>query len=295
MKRKMWLRLGAVCLAGALLLTGCGQGTPPAKTPAAKVEPANKDIILSTTTSTRDSGLLDVLLPVFEKESGYKVKVIAVGTGQALKMGEQGEADVLLVHAPAAEKKVLASGAAVNRKLVMHNDFVFVGPKNDPAGIGKQPVANALQAIAKQEAVFVSRGDDSGTHKMELSLWEKNGLKPAEPWYRSAGAGMGQTLKIADERQGYTLTDRATWLALQKNMTLAVLVEGDPSLLNIYHVMEVNAEKFSKVNKAGTQAFSNFLLSAAGQKMIADFGKDKFGQPLFFADGGKTEAEFGVK
>ncbi len=289
MKQKLWAGLAAICLAGALLLAGCGgQG-------AAKTEPANKDIILSTTTSTRDSGLLDALLPVFEQESGYKVKVIAVGTGQALKMGEQGEADVLLVHAPEAEKKVLATGAAVNRKLVMHNDFVFVGPKNDPSGIAKQPVDSALRNIAQAKETFVSRGDDSGTHKMELALWKKAGLQPEEGWYRSAGAGMGQTLKIADERQGYTLTDRATWLALQKNMTLTILVEGDPSLLNIYHVMEVNSEKFTKVNKAGAQAFSKFLLSSKGQQMIAEFGKDKYGQALFFADGGKTEADLGVK
>lgn len=296
MKQKLWAGFAAICLSGALLAAGCGgQTAAPAKAPAAKAEPANKAIILSTTTSTRDSGLLDALLPVFEQESGYKVKVIAVGTGQALKMGEQGEADVLLVHAPEAEKKVLAGGAAVNRKLVTHNDFVVVGPKADPAGIAKQPVGSALRNIAQAKAAFVSRGDDSGTHKMELALWKKAGVPTDEAWYRAAGAGMGQTLKIADERQGYTLTDRATWLALQKNMTLSVLVEGDPSLLNIYHVMEVNSEKFAKVNKAGAQAFSQFLLSPKGQQMIAEFGKDKYGQALFFADGGKTEVDLGVK
>lgn len=292
--RKNWRQGLAVLGAGMLLLlTGCAQNAAPAKAPAEKAQA--KELILSTTTSTRDSGLLDTLLPAFEKESGYKVKVIAVGTGQALKMGEQGEADVLLVHAPDAEKKTLASGAAINRKLVMHNDYIFVGPKDDSAGIGKLPVTEALKAIAGEQAVFISRGDDSGTHKMELALWQKAGIKPTEPWYRSAGAGMGQTLKIADERQGYTLTDRATWLALKPNMTLTILLEGDPSLLNIYHVMEVNSEKFPKVNKAGAQAFSRFLLSAAGQQMIAEYGKEKYGQALFFADGGKTEADLGVK
>lgn len=292
--RKTWRQGLAVLGIGTfLLMAGCAQNAAPAKAPAEKAQA--KEIILSTTTSTRDSGLLDSLLPAFEKESGYKVKVIAVGTGQALKMGEQGEADVLLVHAPDAEKKTLASGAAINRKLVMHNDFVFVGPKDDPAGIGKLPAAAALKAIADEQSVFISRGDDSGTHKMELALWQKAGIKPADPWYRSAGAGMAQTLKIADERQGYTLTDRATWLALKQNMTLAILLEGDPSLLNIYHVMEVNSEKFPKVNKAGAQAFSQFLLSEAGQKMIAEYGKEKYGQALFFADGGKTEADLGVK
>ena len=293
MQKKWRQGLAALGAGMLLLLAGCAQNAAPAKAPAEKAQ--TKEIILSTTTSTRDSGLLDTLLPAFEKESGYKVKVIAVGTGQALKMGEQGEADVLLVHAPDAEKKTLASGAAINRKLVMHNDFVFVGPKDDPAGIGKLPVGGALKAIADEQAVFISRGDDSGTHKMELALWQKAGIKPAEPWYRSAGAGMAQTLKIADERQGYTLTDRATWLALKQNMTLAILLEGDPNLLNIYHVMEVNSEKFPKVNKAGAQAFSQFLLSPAGQKMIAEYGKEKYGQALFFADGGKTEADMGVK
>ncbi len=281
-----------LCMTVALVLAGCGQQ---AQAPAKKVEPAVKDIILATTTSTRDSGLLDYLLPVFEKQSGYKVKVIAVGTGAALKMGEKGEADVLLVHAPDAEKKVMATGATINRRLIMHNDFVFAGPKADPAKIKKSSVENALKAIADNKAVFVSRGDDSGTHKMEKKLWNFVKIKPEGAWYQQAGAGMAQTLKIADERHGYTLTDRATYLAQKKNLTLEILVEGDKKLLNIYHVMEVNSKKFSKVNAAGAKAFGDFLLSAQGQKMIAEHGKQKYGQPLFFADGGKTEQEFSAK
>lgn len=277
------------------IFAGCGgQSAKPAAPQSPAAAPANPNIILATTTSTQDSGLLDLLLPAFEKKTGYKVKTIAVGTGQALAMGEKGEADVLLVHAPAAEKKIVEQGAAIHRKLVMHNDFVFVGPPADAAGIKGKTTVEALKAIAAKPSVFISRGDDSGTHKMELSLWKAAGIKPGAPWYQEAGAGMGQTLKIADEKLGYTLTDRATYLAQQKNLKLAVLLEGDAKLLNIYHVMEVNPEKFAKVNSKGAKAFSEFLLSAEGQTLIAAFGKDKFGQALFFADGGKTEKDFGL-
>ena len=285
-------KLFCLCLLVILVaLAGCG--AQPAAAPKAPSAPANANVILATTTSTQDSGLLDQLLPVFEKKTGYKVKTIAVGTGQALAMGTKGEADVLLVHAPAAEKKVIESGAAINRKLVMHNDFILVGPASDTAKIKGRTTLDALKAIAGKQAVFVSRGDDSGTHKMELSLWKNAGSKPEKPWYLEAGAGMGQTLKIADEKLGYTLTDRATYLAQKKNLKLVILVEGDAKLLNIYHVMEVNPAKFAKVNQAGAKAFSDFLLSTEAQKLIADFGKDKYGQPLFFADAGKTEKDFG--
>ena len=279
------------------IFSGCGGQAPKqaAPAPAASAKaPANPNLILATTTSTQDSGLLDVLLPAFEKKTGYKVKTIAVGTGQALAMGEKGEADVLLVHAPAAEKKVVEKGAAINRRLVMHNDFVFVGPAADAAKIKGKATLEAMKAIAANPSVFVSRGDDSGTHKMELSLWKAANIKPAAPWYQEAGAGMGQTLKIADEKLGYTLTDRATYLAQKKNLKLEILVEGDAKLLNIYHVMEVNPEKFTKANNPGAKAFGEFLLSAEGQAMIAAFGKDKFGQPLFFADGGKTDKDYGL-
>jgi tungstate transport system substrate-binding protein len=260
---------------------------------ASYAAPKNPSIILATTTSTQDSGLLDVLIPVFEKNTGYQVKTIAVGTGKALAMGENGEADVLLVHAPAAEKKVVASGAAINRVLVMHNDYIVVGPAADKAQIKGKSVGDAFKAIATTATPFVSRGDDSGTDKMEKSIWKSLNIATEGAWYISAGSGMGQTLKIANERDAYALTDRATYLAHQKNLSLNILVEGDSKLLNIYHVMEVNPAKFAKANHEGAKAFSSFLLSAEAQKIIAEFGKDKYGQPLFFADGGKTEAEFG--
>ena len=289
--KKSWLAgIMAVMLLG-LLAAGCGINQKPDN---AVKEPAVKDLILATTTSTQDSGLLDVLIPAFEKKTGYRVKTVAVGTGQALAMGEKGEADVLLVHAPAAEKKVEASGAAINRKLVMHNDFIIIGPAADPAKVKGQATDATMAAIAKAQAPFVSRGDDSGTDKMEKSLWKKINIKPAGSWYYEVGAGMGQTLAVANEKQGYTLTDRATYLAQKQNLNLQILVEGDAKLLNIYHVMEVNPEKFAKVNKDGAKAFSDFVLSEEGQKMIAAFGQDKFGQPLFFADGGKTDQDFGI-
>ena len=284
--------LGLFVIFACIVLPGCG-GQPSGTAPAPKA-PANADVILATTTSTQDSGLLDVLLPAFEKKTGYKVKTIAVGTGQALAMGEKGEADVLLVHAAAAEKKLIENGAAVNRKLVMHNDFILVGPADDAAKIKGKSVQEAFRGIAEKTSPFISRGDDSGTHKMELQLWKMTAVQPAAPWYQEAGSGMGQTLKIADEKKGYTLSDRATYLAQKKNLSLAILVEGDEKLLNIYHVMEVNPQKFTKVNQAGAKAFSEYILSPEGQGLIAVFGKEKYGQPLFFADGGKTEKDFGL-
>mgnify|MGYP005840363305 CR=1 FL=1 len=273
--------LGAVVLIGLWLpaLAGCG--------PAPK-----KEVILATTTSTQDSGLLDVLVPMFEAKSGYRVKTIAVGTGQALAMGERGEADVLLVHAPEAEKKVVASGAAVNRRLVMHNDFVVVGPAEDPARIKGVHAAEAFRRIAVAKALFVSRGDDSGTHKKEKDLWKQVGLQPSGAWYQEAGSGMGQTLNIASEKGGYTLTDRATYLALEKTLRLEIMVEGDTPLLNVYHVMQVNPDRFPRVNAAGGKAFVDFMVSSEAQQAIGRFGADKFGQPLFFPDAGKSEAEF---
>ena len=270
----------------ATLATGCSAA------PAAPATPAQPQLILATTTSTQDSGLLDALLPLFEQQTGYKVKTIAVGTGQALAMGDKGEADVLLVHAPADEKQLVDNGTAVDRKLIMHNDFILVGPGDDPAAVrGTRSATAALQKIAAAQAVFVSRGDDSGTHKKELSLWQAAGTRPEGRWYQETGSGMGQTLNIANEKNGYTLTDRATYLANRQRLGLVVLIEGDAPLLNIYHVMRVNPDRFSKVNSAGARAFSDFLLSPQGQAAIRQFGADKYGQPLFFADGGKTEAQ----
>lgn len=255
---------------------------------ARSAEPKTKDIILATTTSTVDSGLLDRLIPIFEKKTGYRVKTIAVGTGQALAMGEKGEADVLLTHAPQAEKKLVDSNVVTNYQLVMHNDFVIAGPPNDPAGIKGKPSVEAFGAIAGKGAVFISRGDDSGTHKMELSLWKKAQVVPSgNKWYQETGQGMGATIQMASDKQGYTLTDRATFLALKSKISLAILSQGDKALLNIYHVAEVNKEKFSKVNAQGARAFVEFMVNPETQKLIGEFGKDKYGEPLFFPDAGK--------
>ena len=210
-----------------------------ANTSSRAQQPKVKDLILATTTSTMDTGLLDLLVPIFEKQTGYRVKTIAVGTGQALAMGEKGEADVLLVHAPQAEKKLVDSGVALDYRLVMHNDFIIAGPSQDPAKIkGKNPV-DALKSIFESGAVFVSRGDDSGTNKAELALWKIAGLDPkGAKWYLESGQGMGATLLMASEKSGYTLSDRGTYLAQRTNLKLDILCEGDKSLKNIYHVME---------------------------------------------------------
>ena len=255
------------------------------------------DVILATTTSTHDSGLLDVLAPAFEEEKGYNVKIIAVGTGQALEMGRRGDADVLLVHAPSAEEEFVAEGYGVNRLLVMHNDFIIVGPADDPAGVAATADAlAAMQAIAQAGAGFISRGDDSGTHKLELSLWRDLGLDPIdEGWYVEAGQGMGATLQVANQREAYTISDRATYLALLDVLDSQVLSEGDPRLLNIYHVMQVNPERFDDVNEAGARAFAEFLVSDEAQALIREFGIAKFGQPLFVPDAGKLEAELGER
>ncbi len=250
---------------------------------------ASKDLILATTTSTVDTGLLDKLVPLFEQKTGFRVKTISTGTGQALAMGEKGEADVLLCHAPEAEKKLVDAGAVVNYQLVMHNDFILVGPAADPAGGKGKVVADVLKAIAAKEALFISRGDDSGTHKKELALWKKVEITPkGMKGYQESGQGMGATLLMASEKQAYTLTDRGTYLAQKKNLQLEIVSEGDPALLNIYHVMQVNPEKFSKVNAAGSKAFVEFMVAPETQKIIGDFGKDKYGSPLFFPDAGKT-------
>jgi len=254
------------------------------------------EIILATTTSTQDSGLLDLLVPLFEEESGYLVKVIAVGTGQALKMGADGNADVLFVHAPAAEKTLIENGSAVDRRLIMHNDFVIVGPASDPAGIrGVSSPVSALSKIATTQSNFVSRGDDSGTHKKELTMWETGGLTPAGDWYLQSGQGMGATLKISSEKEGYTLTDRATYLAQKNVLDLDIMVEGDASLLNVYHTMVVNPEMWPKVNEVGARSWIDFLTRADTQLIIGDFGVEEFGQALFFPDAGNSDKDLGLE
>ena len=253
------------------------QGTP---SPGERIGP--EDVILATTTSTQDSGLLDELAPLFDEQTGYDLKPVAVGSGAALRLGEEGEADVLLVHSPQAEQEYMDAGFGVDRATVMSNDFVLVGPEADPAGIaGGDSAVEAMGAIAAAEAIFVSRGDDSGTHALEVRLWEEAGSEPAGSWYQESGTGMGDTLNIANEREGYTLTDRGTFLSLRDRLDLVVLVEGDRALLNVYHVITVNPANGERINEAGGRAFFDFVLAPATQAVIGAFGADRFGQPLF--------------
>lgn len=288
-----------LCLLSLILsvaLSACGSPAPVTEASSAAEPPVNPKIILATTTSTQDSGLLDLLVPMFQKQTGHVVQTVAVGTGAALKMGEEGNADVLLVHAPAAEKELMDAGWGRDRFLVMHNDFVIVGPASDPAGIQSLTATpEVFQAIADSGAGFITRGDDSGTHKMELSLWGKAEVDPSgQAWYVDSGQGMGATLTIASEKQAYTLTDRATYLANQDNLDLEILFEGDAALLNVYHVITVNPDKWPKVNYEGALAFSNFLTDPATQDILGQFGVEQFGQPLFFPDADKTDADLGL-
>ena len=271
-----------ICAVVSLVLTGS----------VCNARASSKTVILTTTTSTQDSGLLDVLVPMFEKQTGYSVKTVSVGTGQALALGGRGEADVVLVHAPETEKKYLAEGSMINRRLVMHNDFIIVGPAADPARIrGIRKATDAFHRIAGAKATFVSRGDNSGTNILEKKLWKQAGIEPEGNWYLQSGQGMGQTLGIAFEKLAYTLTDRGTYLAFKKRVTLEILVERDRPLLNIYSVMEVNPSRFPKFNASGGKAFADFMVSAESQAVIKTFGVEKFGEPLFFPDAGKREED----
>jgi tungstate transport system substrate-binding protein len=284
MKKTMYVVLGII-LSVSLLLSSCA-----AKPAEELTAPENPEVILATTTSTRDSGLLDFLLPLFQEETGYVVKMVAVGTGEALKMGEEGNADVLLVHAPASEITFMEGGFGKDRYLIMHNDFVIVGPADDPVGIkGSMDTLAALTAIANSQSPFATRGDDSGTHKMEVKLWSAAEITPEGEWYLNTGQGMGDTLRIASEKFAYTLTDRATYLALKDTLDLEILFEGDKALLNIYHVITVNPDNWQTMNYDGAKAFADWLVKDDVQKMIETFGVEKFGQPLFFPDAGNPE------
>lgn len=279
-----------VAAAAALLIAACGGGGPSAVSPKGEV-------ILATTTSTQDSGLLDVLLPLFERRTGWRVKAIAVGSGQALAMGRKGDVDVLLVHAPQAELQFMAEGFGKERLLVMHNDFVIVGPAADPAGVKVAPTAvEALRAIAAKRAAFMSRGDGSGTHALELSLWRAAAVTPSgQGWYQETGQGMGATLQIADQKAAYSIADRATYLAQRENLALQVLNEGDKAYFNVYHVITLNEERLPRVNAEGGEAFARFLVSAEAQAVIGTFGVKEYGQALFEPDAGKAEADLGVQ
>ncbi|HLO15547.1 MAG TPA: substrate-binding domain-containing protein [Anaerolineales bacterium] len=278
-----------------LILGACAPVTPaPTQVPVA---PANPNLILATTTSTQDSGLLDVLIPLFEKETSYKVQTVAVGSGQAMQMGQEGNADVLLVHSPSAEVTFMNDGWGKDRALVMHNDFIIVGPATDPAQIKGLAPADAFKAIAAAQAPFVARADKSGTSTKELGIWAKTNVDPATTkpaWYIETGQGMGASLTIASEKEAYTLTDRATYLANKDKLQLDILIEGDKSLLNVYHVITVNPDKWPKVNYEGAMAFMKFMTEISTQDAIGKFGVDKYGQQLFVPDANKTDADLGL-
>ncbi len=247
--------------------------------------PENPQLKLATTTSTQDSGLLDAILPVFEEKTGYEVEVIAVGSGAAMSMGEAGDVDVLLVHSRAAEDQFIADGFGVDRQDVMYNDFLIIGPAEDPAGIkGSTDAAAALLKISETGCTFLSRGDESGTHKKELAIWKAGTCEPSGAWYNSVGKGMGDTYRMADEMKGYTLIDRATYLFNKDNYSLEPMVEGDPLLFNPYGVIAVNPEKYPNINYEGATAFIEWLISADTQALIGEYGKDQFGQALFIPD-----------
>jgi tungstate transport system substrate-binding protein len=275
----MRIALSAVVAAALALASACGGD--------------DNDMILATTTSTQDSGLLDVLIPMFEDETGYDATVIAVGSGQAIQQGSNGDADVVLAHSPAVEQRMIDEGNGIERTLIMHNDFIIVGPATDPAGLANAGSAtDAMEAIAVAQAPFISRGDDSGTHALEIALWEDAGLEvPAgESWYSESGQGMGPTLQIASERRAYTLTDRGTYLAQRDNLDLDILFEGGAALNNVYHAIVVNPDRHNAVNAEAARAFVAFLVRDDVQAIIGEFGVQEFGEPLFYPDAGEPEA-----
>jgi tungstate transport system substrate-binding protein len=283
MKKKLlsFAIISAMILSMALVFASCGSSDDSSE------NESKGTIILATTTSTKDSGLLDEILPVFEKEEGYKVDVVSVGSGEAMKMGENGEADVLLVHSPAAEEEYVKGGHADEdgRHDVMYNDFVIVGPEADPAKVSStsEDAVASFKSISSSEQTFVSRADDSGTHKKELSIWEKAGIKPSGDWYIEAAAGMGDVITMTNEKEGYTLSDRATWLNVGKDTDLKILCEKDPSgmLNNQYGVICVNPDKNDKINHDGAKAFQKWILSEDTQKLIGEYGVEEYGEQLF--------------
>ena len=286
-KTKKWISMMLLCTVALMLLAGCG-GSPKTEKEGeqqAAAEPKG-EIILATTTSTQDSGLLEYLLPEFTKDSGYDVKTIAVGTGKALQMGVDGEADVLLVHARPSEDEFMANGDGTLRYDVMYNDFILVGPAADPADVKacNNIIADSLAAIANSESEFVSRGDDSGTHKKEQTIWKAAGIEPAGDWYISAGSGMGDVLKMADEKQAYTISDRATYLSMKDDLELEILCEKDTDMLNPYGVITVDPAKNDKINAEGAKAFADWLVSERGQQLIGEFGVEEYGMALFTPD-----------
>ncbi|WP_321504680.1 extracellular solute-binding protein [Breoghania sp.] len=275
-----------LALAAIVATVSLGLGATNIATPA---RAADQFIIVQSTTSTQNSGLLDYILPKFQEKSGIQVRVVAVGTGQAIKNAANGDGDVLLVHAKASEEKFVAAGDGVKRYDLMYNDFVIVGPSNDPAGIeGSSDVIAALQKIAETGSKFASRGDDSGTHKKEKSLWKAAGVDPETAsggWYRETGSGMGATLNAAIGMDAYALTDRATWISFKNKGTFEIAVQGDDKLFNQYGVILVNPEKHPNVKAEAGQEFIDWLRSEEGQSLIASYKVD--GQQLFFPNADK--------
>lgn len=276
----VWRLLGSVAVVA--LAVAC---TPADGTDAGPV-------ILATTTSTDDSGLLDVLVPRFEQETGLRLDVIAVGSGQAIELGRRGEADVVLAHSPEAERQLVATGVTGDRQLVMYNDVVVLGPGDDPSQVGPATaLTEVMRGVATGDAGFISRGDDSGTHALELSLWEQAGIEPSGQGYREAGQGMGATLQVAAEAEAYTLSDRGTWLATELQHGLAILYEGDPALFNLYHVIPITDAAGDRVNEDGGQAFADWIVADDIQASIGRFGMDAYGQALFVPAAGRDAGD----
>ena len=284
--RKSTLMAAIVAVAG---LAGCGADGG-SVAPSGTAEAA-RPVVLATTTSTQDSGLLEELIPAFEEAEGYAVKTVAVGSGQAIEMGRRGEADVVLAHSPEAEEELMASGVAGDREVVMHNDFVVLGPASDPARVGDAEAVEAFARIARERAPFVSRGDESGTHAKELALWDAAGVRPAGGWYQETGSGMGATLTVAAEKDAYTLADRGTYLSNPQARDLDVVVDGGPGLRNVYHVIDIDAQAGPRVNAEGGDAFAEWVVSPPAQRIIGSFGREQYGQALFTPDAGRSDAE----
>lgn len=286
MGRYLRIAIPLACIVALLLTSLMGMGCGSKNNTTTQIKPEDRtELILATTTSTQDTGLLDDWVPMFEENNPYSVKVVAVGSGAALDMGRKGEADVLLVHSPADEEKLVADGFGIERAAVMHNDFIIVGPPSDPAGIkGMTSATEAFKKIADTQSPFISRGDKSGTNTKELAVWKAAGITPSGDWYIESGKGMGDTLKIADEKNAYTLTDRGTYLAQKSGLDLIIMVEGDKVLQNFYHVIVVNPDKYPDNNIEGARAFAAFVVSPEAQQFLNEFGVDKYGEPLFYPD-----------
>ncbi len=290
LKSKKVLALMLVLIMVLIALVGCAEQEPSAEPEGEGPAEVIGTIILATTTSTQDSGLLDAILPDFTYKTGYEVDVIAVGSGEAMKMGENGEADVLLVHSPAAERAFVEAGHGPERFDVMYNDFVILGPKDDPAGIKAAAADDAQAAFRKlyeDQVTFVSRGDESGTHKKELSVWEKLGLMPSEDWYVESGKGMGDVITMTNEMLGYTLSDRATWLNMADGTDLDIVTEGDKDLFNQYGVIVVDPSKNDQINGEGALAFQEWILSEEAQGQIGAYGVEDYGKALFTPNASK--------